>query len=366
MTGHDIGLMPSLIRAFGPTLLVGILVTASCARSLRQDTDLVKGPEDMKQKIETLDTTVEKVVRPPAPAPVQTPVVPQKKGSTRQKKSKAIKEAAKPAPTPAAPAIPTWTPQQWPFSVGEKITFVLRYGVLEGGIATLEVKEPKKLDGEPVLHFFARVKSSRVLELFYKVDDDMQSWVGLHDFLPRRQEIHQNESSRSGVRVVVFDSAAHVAKYYAKAQFPDGRVEEIRREDPAPNFAQDIFGALYFYRFVTRDGVINFPIHDRWRNWNNELQFLGFEDIRVPAGEFHTRHYKMLPRVTGYLEPKGDVEIWVRDDPSRVIVQFKAKIKVGSLTGELKEYVPGTGWDLPLPSIRTPTELNEMGEFKAR
>jgi len=344
----------------------GVLALAAafgCARSLKEPSEIVAAPEEFRQKMEAFDASAK--VAPPPPPP-SVPAVPAKKSRKRKSKAEIAKEAAAAAAAAAlVDPFPTWSPSFWPFSVGEKITFTLRYGVLEGGIAVLQVKEPIKLEGEPVVHIVGHVKSSRVLELFYKVDDEIQTWIGLSDFLPRRQEIRQNESSRSGRRMVVFDPKAQVAKYYAKTNFSDGREEEHRRDDPVASFAQDVFGALYFYRFIDRERI-NFPIHDRWKNWNNGLEFIDRQTIRVPAGEFRTVHYKLLPRVTGYLEPKGDVEIWVKDDPSRILVQFKAKIKVGSLTGELKEYEAGTGWDLPLPAIRTPTDLNDMGEIKAR
>jgi hypothetical protein len=339
--------------------LVFVLALGACARSLRDSKQFVQAPPEMEQKIEAFDPTVEKVPPPPAKA-----LPPAKKAPVKKKGKAAAKDAPAAAAAPAPARYPSWSPPYWPFFTGEKLTLVLRYGVIEGGVATLEVQEPKKLEGEPVLHFVGRVRSSKMLEFFYKVDDEIQTWVGLHDFLPRRQEIRQNESSRAGRRVVVFDHKAGVAKFFARTEFPDGRLEEHRRDDAVPHFAQDIFGALYFYRFIDRADAINFPIHDRWKNWNNELVFQGREEITVPAGKFRTLRYKMLPRVSGYLEPKGDVEIWFKDDPSRVIVQFKAKIKVGSITGELKEYVPGQRWDLPLPELRTPTSLNEMGEFR--
>ena len=196
-----------------------------------------------------------------------------------------------------------------------------------------------------------------MLEFFYKVDDSMDSWVRIEDHLPLRQEIRQLESARWGRRVVVFNKNEHLAKFYANATTKEGHTEEIKREDPMTPFAQDVFGALYFYRFALDLNHLNFPIHDRFRNWQNELTFLGKESVMVPAGEFMTQHFKMFPRVSGQLEPKGDVEIWVKDDPSRVLVQFKAHIKVGSVTGELKAYEPGTPIHLPLPRMRTPTSL---------
>lgn len=334
----------------------------SCAAGLRKSDDIGVVPEGFNQKMEAAEVPT---VPASGAAPPVTPAssfvevpksAPAKAAPAKKPAAKNAKGAAKVPPPPVE--VPTWNPTAWPYGIGEKIVLVLRYGPLEGGIATMEVKEPQKLDGETVLHFSAHVKSSKVLELFYKVDDTMDTWVGIGDHLPRRQEIRQLESSRWGQRVVLFKQDRHAVRLYSSTNFPDKRpMEEINREDPMTPFAQDVFGALYFYRFAQTSERINFPIHDRYRNWANELTFLGKERIKVPAGEFDTLHFKMFPRVSGQLAPKGDVEIWVMDDPTRVMVQFKAKIKVGSITGELKEFTPGRTPAVPPPRMKTPIDL---------
>jgi hypothetical protein len=97
-----------------------------------------------------------------------------------------------------------------------------------------------------------------------------------------------------------------------------------------------------------------FPIHDRGKDWLADLRFVGKESLRVPAGTFQTRRYKVAPRLEGHLEPRGDIDVWLSDDEHQVIVQFEAKIKVGSVIGELIEYVPGKKMEWPLPIWKTP------------
>jgi len=364
---------------------------AACATKLKMDSDIKAVPDDFTQKFDAanvpiyLDPTVSlptqeyleprellsrliKRIRPDAKdISLNMPATAVSKGEKAKKKSKGDKSPPPAADVKAAvPAAKTFKPLAWPFGVGEKITLVLRYGPLEGGIAVMEVKEPQSINGETVLHYHAEVKSSKVLELFYKVDDKMDSWVGLKDHLPRRQEIKQLESARWGRRAVVFDQPRHAVRFYAHTTFKEGKVEEIKREDPMTPFAQDVFGALYYYRFLSLgEHRVNFPIHDRFRNWSNELTFIAKEKIIVPAGEFEALRYKMFPRVSGDLAPKGDVEIWVSNDSRRVLLQFKAKIKVGSLTGELKEYEAGKDFQIAPPELKTPFDLPSEDSNKA-
>ena len=348
-------------------LLPTFLVLSGCAGQLRTSEELGQGPIELHQDIKTADlSTIQK-----APEPLKDTTVPEVDQKSKSKKGegapkvavKKIKKKAAEIPTGLHPGAPEWSPQSWPFGIGEKMVLTLRWGVIEGGVVTMEVKEPKVIEGETVLHYAASVHSSKMLEFFYKIDDSVQSFVGLADHLPRRQEIQQLESARAGRRLVVFDQKANKAKFFSSLTKKDGSKEDIRRDDDLALGAQDIFGAIYFYRFVLNLKGANFPIHDRWRNWNSELTYVGKEQITVPAGPFATEHYKVKPRIQGVLEPKGDVDVWITDDSRRAIVQFKANIKLGSITGELREYSPGTPITLPLPKMITPTNLTAMGEL---
>jgi hypothetical protein len=334
--------------------LVAILFLAGCASSLKNEKQLVSGPQDLTQKIEnSSQENIQKILDSSAQATAQ---------SASASSGKAKGKKAKAAPAPKAKATPVgWQPASWPFGIGEKLVYAMRYGPIEGGVATIEVKEPKIVDGEPVLHYHAKVRSSKVLEFFYKVDDTMDTWVGAADHLPRRQEIQQLESARWGRRVVVFDQKAQAARYYSHLTKKNGEVQEIRRDDPLINAPQDVFGALFFYRFAEDLRTLNFPVHDRFKHWNNELIFIAKEQVTVPAGTFDTIKFKMNPRITGDLNPKGDVYIWFRDDPSKVMVKFSAKIRVGSVTGELREYKAGQTPTLSPPRLVTPMRLSQLG-----
>jgi hypothetical protein len=335
----------------------------SCARELKKESDLTIGSEEFNQQIQSVNNeTLDKIVvhgsdsRPveknetleAQKAKVSFEVPGDKKPSPKDKKPQPKAEVKK------TDSEKVWQPNRWPFGVGEKITWALKYGPIEAGEATLEVQEPKVIAGEPVLQYTGRVKSTRLMEYIYKVNDTMHTWTGLYDHLPRRQEINQLESGRWGKRVVVFDTKQNQAKFYSFTNFPDGRSEEVKRVDTISKYAQDVLGALYFVRFLDPLEYTNFPIHDRWKNWANELTYLGEKTIRVPAGTYKTHHYKMLPRVSGQLEPRGDVEIWVWDHPSRLMVQFAANVRVGSVVGELRNYTEGKPFAIPPPAFKTP------------
>jgi len=329
-----------------------------CARDLVRDGQIAPGPKELNQNFETLsEENIEKiVVKKHKAEEVRAKSKP--KVVTKGKNNKSKEPAQRVAEDSAI-----WIPKRWPYGLGEKASYVLRWGLIEGGIATIEVKDMKVLDGEPVIHYQADAKSSKVLDFIYKVHDTVDTWVGLADHLPRRQELRQNESGRWGKRVVVFNHEKKAVSYYSHTTKKDGQVVEIRRDDPLENYPQDIFGAIFFYRFADSLQNLNFPVHDRWKHWSNEMIFEGKERIQLPAGEFDTVRYKMNPRITGQFKPQADVKIWFRDDDSKFMLKFKAKIRIGWVTGEMKSYSPGKKIDLPLPKMKTPTNLSRLGKL---
>ncbi len=330
--------------SFG-TLLSG------CASKLQKESNTVVTPETLTQKIEQAsDEEVLKSVEYAKKKSAQTspPVV--KATSTKKMKSK--------PPAPVQPPKPTgFVPQSWPYGLGEKSEWVIRWGLIEGGRITMTVEEPKLLDGIPTLNYRAHAQSSKVMDLIYKIDNQIDTFVRVSDHLPLRQEIVQNESGRWGKRVVLFDQDKNRSRFYENITKKGGEKSETLREDDITPFAQDPFTALFFFRFLPVVNRYNFPVHDRWKNWNNEAKFLGEEKVRVPAGEFETRHYQVFPRVEGSIEPKGDVEMWVWKHPSNLVVKFNAKIKVGSITGEVSKYEPGRPIPYPTPTLFTPYDL---------
>lgn len=321
------------------TLALAIVLFNGCATDLLVRNDIKDIPDDLKIEIVT-DPSVK---------------IAKSKAKRKPQKSKIVPEKS----------YKTWKPNSWPFGMGEKITYRLRYGPIEGGIGTIEVKEPKIIQGKKAIHYHAEVKSSKVLNWIYKIDDTMDSWVDAKYHLPIRQEILLNESRKHGRRVVTFDWKKKQALYYSST-VKDGESSEVKRSVDLLHYPQDIFGAFFFMRFIDDRQRMNFPIYDRYKNWANELIFLEKERIKVLAGRFNTLKYKSNPRVHGDLETRGDVEVWFSDDARRLPIMFKAHIRIGAITGELKAYEPGIEMPLAKPSFITPYSLGERGELQSK
>jgi hypothetical protein len=324
-------------------ILLLFFITA-CASKLREEKDLGETPAQMTQKIEDTSGTISDA------ADSDTPASSGKKSGKASAKSTAV--------TPPVRRQTAGFVDFWPFSVGEKATYVLRYGPIEGGKATIEVAPVKKIDGEYALHYVTTATSHKVFDLFYRVADVLQTWTRLKDHLPLRQEITQNESGEWGRRIVIFNQKKKEQHFFSSTNRPGKPVKVIDEKHPLHNNPQDMLGSYFFSRFVKDPKKITFPVHDRFKHWNNEYVFDGKEEVKTKAGTFMCNRFKVFPRVQGNLEPKGDALVWMTDDNRRIMTRFNVKIKIGSITGDLVAYEPGRSWDLPIPEFATPLNLD--------
>jgi hypothetical protein len=348
------------ISSLGFLILVASMAGA-CARDLKTDEDLAIAPEEFDQKIVEIDlNTLEKSALAESskskPTTTSSKATPPKVAAVRQA-TPAAKTGQTPAPAAVVPSAASLA-RVWPMGMGERASYNLRWGLIEAGVVSLEVKPPQNIEGVPALHYSGSVKSSKVMELFYKIDNTIDAWVRLSDLAPLRQEIRQLESARWGRRVLLADPDQKRVRFYEHLTTSRGEVKEIKRDDKMLAGAQDIFSALYFYRFIQEgfDEGYRFPIHDNGKNWYADLRVEARETVRVPAGIFKTRRSKVIPRLEGNLKPQGDVTVWTSDDDKNLLVKFSAKIKVGSVTGELIEHIEGSRIELAIPQINTPVK----------
>lgn len=63
------------------------------------------------------------------------------------------------------------------FSVGEKLTFKVRYGFVRAGTATMEVMPDKVIRGKTAYHIQTRAESASGFSWIYKVEDVVDSYM---------------------------------------------------------------------------------------------------------------------------------------------------------------------------------------------
>lgn len=219
-----------------------------------------------------------------------------------------------------------------PFVVGEKLTFILKWGFIPAGEAVLEVLPPKKISGEEACHFVLTARSNGFVDPFYKVRDRIESFTDLAVTRTLHYIKKQREGSTDKNIVVTFDWDAMTAQY--------SNYENLIDPIPLLPGSFDPLGAFFYTRLVALtagDEVIR-PVTDGKKNVIGRARIIKRENISVPAGTFDTYMIEPEMKDVGGVFRKSKnakLHLWITADSRRMLVKIKSKVVVGSFVGEL-------------------------------
>jgi hypothetical protein len=237
--------------------------------------------------------------------------------------------AASVPPAPAFSADPGLT---LPFSPGEKLTFLLRWGIIPAGEATLEVYPPELVDGVQANHFVLTARTNDFVDVFYKVRQriDAYSDRNMNRSLLYK-EVHTVHKTRRDAEIR-FNWKTLEAQY---VNF--GKAEAPIQISPG---AFDPLSVFYYSRLFDpgRRTVLERPVTDGKKCVIGRATIVGKETIEVEGKTYGTYLVEPeLKEVGGVFKKSKDakIQIWVTADPKRIPVRIRSKVVIGSFTGDL-------------------------------
>ncbi len=230
--------------------------------------------------------------------------------------------------------ISSWQP---PFREGERLTFLLHYGILNGGMGTLEVKR-STLDGKPVYHAVARATTIGLADKLYKVEDVYESFMDPATGLP----VKAIRNIREGKY-----------RYYNETFFLRDSNQVYSQKSgyhATPRGIMDMVSALYLLRETNRSSLRKgdtiklvtyfadeiYPLHVRYR---------GKETIKTKLGEFKCLVFAPVTEPGRVFKTEDDMLMWFTDDPNFIPIRIQFDMWVGSMKVDLVEYI-GLKYDL--------------------
>lgn len=213
------------------------------------------------------------------------------------------------------------------FSVDEKLTFVIRYGIITAGSSTMSIPKIAKINGNEVFRVVTEARSSAFFSAFYKVRDQVESYIDRDGLFSWRFEKHLREGNYKADRYVEYD------------QVNGWAVSNKKDSLQIPPCVQDILSSFYFIRTQKLEVGKSLFIdnHSDDKLYPLEVKVHKKERIKVKAGEFDCVVVEPILRASGLFKSKGRLIVWLTDDERKIPVQMKSKIFVGYITAELKK-----------------------------
>ena len=210
-------------------------------------------------------------------------------------------------------------------SVGERLTYDVKFGALKVGRGTMQVMGVEDVRGRDAWHTVFTIKGGVPL---YKVDDRMESWIDTASFTSLRFIQEQQEGRRHRLR--------RYEMYPERGEY----VQEGETSISSPTVEQPLDEAafLYFLRTVPLEVGERYDFNRYFKPDRTPitLQVLRRERIEVPAGSFKTIVVRPIIKSKGIFSENGQAEVWLSDDSLHMVVQMKAKLSFGSISLQLK------------------------------
>ncbi len=222
------------------------------------------------------------------------------------------------------------------FKEGEWFKFRIHYGIFNASYATLEVNETR-LENKPVYHIKGRGRSTGLLSLFFKVDDDYQTYIDKKTGKPYKFIRKINEGGYTKDLEIDFDhkeNKAHVLN----------RENNNRQSFSVPNNVHDMLSAFYYIRNqIDSDDLkpgeemrVNMFIDDE--NVDFKMVFLGREVIKTKFGNVATLKFRPYVLAGRVFKEKESLTFLISDDKNKIPVKIEADLAVGSLDADLEAY----------------------------
>jgi hypothetical protein len=214
---------------------------------------------------------------------------------------------------------------------GEHLRYIIHYGIIRGGKASLKIKK-EKIDGTELYHATLTGKTVGLFNSLYRVKDTYESFIDPDNLLPVKAIRDIQEGSYERYNEVIFDRQKN------EVNSTRSGIHKV------PIGTQDILSAFYFARAnhfnsdLKIGEIVKIQTFFSDKLFLLQFRFMGYETIDSKIGD--VKCYKFIPLVeTGRaFKENDDMTIWVSADANRIPVRVQFDLFIGSLRCDLLNF----------------------------
>ena len=231
-----------------------------------------------------------------------------------------------------ATVFPLRTVDHHAFHAGEKLSYVLHYGWLNAGVATLELKDTDQhVEGREILHAVGTGVSTGAFNAFYKVNDRYETYLDEDGVFPWVFIRRVNEGGYTINQDYLFKQNRHTV------------VTQDKKSYPVAAGVQDMLSAFYFartldYANAQKGQEFTIPCFMDNKEWTLRMRFVKKETIKLRNGKYRCLKFQPVVQEGRIFKTNDDLNVWITDDANHIPVLAEAKVLVGSIKMELSGY----------------------------
>lgn len=239
------------------------------------------------------------------------------------------------------------TAQVISYKPGEKINYAIHYGLIQGGVASLELK-PDTFRGKNVWHSVLIGRTIGVADAVFKVKDIYESYIDPLTELPVFSIRNIQEGRYRKYNEVIFD---HTTRSDSAILTSD--LTGVHITQPG---IHDILSCFYYFRNHYLPYYNEFKKGDLFTiiTWFADelypirLRYMGTDEVRTKAGRIKCLKFNPVTEVGRLFQTEEDVTMWFSADKNFLPVRIRFNIFVGAFVCEITDY---EGLAYPLETV---------------
>lgn len=223
------------------------------------------------------------------------------------------------------------------YQPGEKIRYSVHYGVVQGGLATLDLTSDS-LDGREVWHAVLLGRTTGMADAIFKVKDIYEVYMDPELELPVKSIRNISEGRYKRYNVVLFD---HKTRQDSAILNSDRTGVHITQPG-----MHDIISCFYWFRNRILPYIDNYKKGEMITvmTWFTDelypirMRYIGLEEVKTKAGRIKCYKFNPVTEKGRLFKTEEDVSFWFSADKNFLPVKIRFDIFVGSFNVEIVSY----------------------------
>ena len=220
---------------------------------------------------------------------------------------------------------------------GEKVSYIIHYGAINGGVATLEITSDTST-GRELWYAKLDAKTIGMADALFRVRDIYEAYIDPVTELPVRSIRNIREGKYRRYNVVLFDHASRKDSAILNSDLTGIHI--------APQGIHDILSCFYWFRKhnlpnmedVKKGDVITIMTWFTDELYPMRMKFIGTEEVRTRQGKIKCLKFNPVTETGRLFKTEEDVSFWFSADKNFLPVKIRFDIFVGAFMVEVASY----------------------------
>ncbi len=223
------------------------------------------------------------------------------------------------------------------YKVGEKVTYTVKYGIITGGTASLELNSDT-LNGEEVWHSKFIARTTGLADAIFKVLDVYESYIDPATELPIKAIRNIREGRYRKYNEVLFDHNTRSDSAILSSLLTGIHI--------TPPEIYDILSCFYYFRNhilpvdsnLKKGELITITTWFTDELYPIRLRYIGTSDVKTKAGKIKCYKFNPVTETGRLFKTEEDVSFWFSADKNFLPVKVRFDIFVGAFSVEITSY----------------------------